>query len=257
MRSEGQTDCAGRNSFAPPVLAFGLVGGYKRRVAVYPVLAGPRDSGAEETMSVSQVDVSSLIAAARGQQPGALDDLLSLYRQYVRLLAEMSMHKALRAKANASDAVQETMLLAHQHFDQFEGKSEAELAAWLRRILARQIAGLARHFWTAARHSGRELSIDEVLDASSMALGKLLVDDSPSPSNVCQQRELAVVVADALAQLSDDHREVIVLRNIVELDWSGVAERMDRSVDAARFLWTRALKQLRPLLEGSGVTAGL
>lgn len=205
----------------------------------------------------ADANITSLIAAARGRQTGALDELLALYRNYLRLVAQMSMHKALRAKADASDAVQETMLQAHQHFDQFQGTSEAELAAWLRRILARQIADLARRYRTAARQGSRERSIDEVLDASSMALRKLLVDDSPSPSNVCQRRELAVVVADALTQLSDDHREVIVLRNIVELDWSGVAERMDRSVDAARFLWTRALKQLRPLLEGAGVTSGL
>ena len=56
-------------------------------------------------------------------------------------------------------------------------------------------------------------------------------------------------LAEALANLSDDHREVIVLRNLEQLAWNEVARRMERSVDAARMLWTRALKQLRPFLE--------
>jgi RNA polymerase sigma-70 factor (ECF subfamily) len=58
-----------------------------------------------------------------------------------------------------------------------------------------------------------------------------------------------VVLADALADLSDDHREVIVLRSLEERDWNEVARRMGRTTGAVRLLWTRALKQLRPLIE--------
>jgi RNA polymerase sigma-70 factor (ECF subfamily) len=60
---------------------------------------------------------------------------------------------------------------------------------------------------------------------------------------------MSVVLANALAELSDDHRQVIILRSIEELDWPQVAQRMKRSVGAVRLLWTRALKQLRPLIE--------
>ena len=145
--------------------------------------------------------------------------------------------------------VQETMLNAHANFGQFQGATEAELIAWLRRIMARQVAGLARRFRTAARKNTREVSFDDALRNSSAAIDKLVVDAGPSPSTAFRRRELTVIVADALAQLSPDHREVIVLRNIQELDWPEVAKKMGRSTDAVRFLWTRALKQLRPLLE--------
>jgi RNA polymerase sigma-70 factor (ECF subfamily) len=60
---------------------------------------------------------------------------------------------------------------------------------------------------------------------------------------------MSVILADALAELSDDYREVIVLHNLEELDWPEVARRMNRTPSAARMLWARALKQLRPLLE--------
>ncbi len=63
------------------------------------------------------------------------------------------------------------------------------------------------------------------------------------------RRERAVVLADTLADLSDDFREVIVLRNLMHLKFDEVAIRMGRSPVAARVLWTRALDKLRTLLE--------
>jgi RNA polymerase sigma-70 factor (ECF subfamily) len=54
-----------------------------------------------------------------------------------------------------------------------------------------------------------------------------------------------VVLADRLAQLPDDYREVLVLRNLQGLPFEEVAERMERSVGAVRMLWLRAIEKLR------------
>ena len=78
--------------------------------------------------------VVRLIGDARRQAPGALDRLLESYRNYLRLLARTGIDASLRGKADASDLVQETLIKAHQHFEQFQGQTEAELIAWLRRI---------------------------------------------------------------------------------------------------------------------------
>jgi RNA polymerase sigma-70 factor (ECF subfamily) len=195
-------------------------------------------------------DVSRLIAEARRAKAGSLDQLLGAFRNYLKLLAQTSLRAALRSKADPSDVAQETMLRAARHFDQFRGVTEAELASWLRQILARYLANLARHYQVAgARRIDRECSLENLLAASSAALGQLSVGSEGSPSRVAQRRELSVILADALAELPVDYREVIVLHNLEELDWSEVGQRMDRTPAAARMLWARALKQLRPLLE--------
>jgi RNA polymerase sigma-70 factor (ECF subfamily) len=203
-----------------------------------------------QNMGHLEMDVSRLIDHARQARPGALDQLLTAYRNYLRLLARTGIDASLRGKADASDLVQEALLKAHRHFGQFRGQTEAELAAWLRQILARCLADLVRRYRAvAARRVGRERSLEELLGNSSQALGQLLADPGASPSESAQRREMSVVLADALAELTADHREALVLRSIEELDWDEVARIMGRSPGAVRMLWARALKQLRPLIE--------
>ncbi|HKI21250.1 MAG TPA: sigma factor, partial [Isosphaeraceae bacterium] len=112
--------------------------------------------------------IALLIDKARRQAPGALDRLLESYRNYLRLLARTGIDASLRGKADPSDLVQETLIKAHQHFEQFEGQTEAELIAWLRRILTRNLADLVRRFKAAGRRAvGREQSLDDLFGARS------------------------------------------------------------------------------------------
>lgn len=201
-------------------------------------------------MTDNDVSVSDLIRKAHKHEPGALDRLLESYRHYLKLLARTGIDASLQGKADPSDLVQETYLKAHQHFGRFHGRSEAELTAWLRRILARNLADLTRRYHLAeSRRTGRERSLEQLLDTSSQALDNLLADAAGSPSDSAQRRELSVVLANALAELNDEQREVIVLRSLEERDWPEIARRMGRTAGAVRMLWVRALKRLRPLIE--------
>ncbi|MHC4470762.1 MAG: sigma-70 family RNA polymerase sigma factor [Planctomycetota bacterium] len=190
-------------------------------------------------------DVTSLIRAARAGRGDALERLLALYRNYLTFLARNGLDSTLGAKADASDVAQNALLLAFERFPQFRGETEAELVAWLRRILARCLAMLIRHYrGTAARDPRRERAIEGALDRSSLALGKVLPAPTPTPSQAAVERERCVILADAMADLGEDQREVIELRSLRQLDWATVATEMGRSPEAARKLWTRALQKL-------------
>jgi RNA polymerase sigma-70 factor (ECF subfamily) len=201
-------------------------------------------------MQQKRVAVSHLIRDAQALVPGALERLLESFRNYLRLLARTGIDLSLQSKADPSDLVQETLLKAHQRFGQFRGQTEAELAGWLRQILARNLVDYARRFHSArGRRNGREHPLEKMLQNSSDALNKLVEYNGTSPSDAAERRELTVVLADALAGLSADYRDVIVLRSIEELPWDEVAQQMGRSAGAVRILWARALKHLRPLIE--------
>jgi RNA polymerase sigma-70 factor (ECF subfamily) len=176
-------------------------------------------------MSNVPSQIADLIAAARKAQPGAVEGLLDLYRNYLRLVARTSIDAALRAKADPSDMVQETIIKAHENFGQFQGTTETELIAWLRQILANNIADLGRRYRAVSRQVSREVSLEDAIHSSADAIKNFVAGEASSPSHSYDRREMAVVLADALASLSPDHREVIILRSIEELDWPEIAQK--------------------------------
>jgi RNA polymerase sigma-70 factor (ECF subfamily) len=141
-----------------------------------------------------------------------------------------------------------TLLEAHRDLAGFQGQSENELLAWLRRILAHNLYNEARRFAAQQRDAAREVSIDQLhagVEHSSVALGRGLAADTPTPSQDATRREDAVRLADALARLPEDYQTVLLLRVFEELPAEEVAERMGRTAGAVRMLQMRALVALR------------
>src|SRR5262249_21025626 len=108
--------------------------------------------------------------------------LLERYRDYLHLLARLQLDGRLRGKLDPADLVQETLARAHEKRAQFRGGSEAELAAWLRQILAHQLAAAVRRFQAGRRDVAHERSLEAVLQDSSARLEALLAADQSSPS---------------------------------------------------------------------------
>jgi RNA polymerase sigma-70 factor, ECF subfamily len=196
------------------------------------------------------LDPQQLLHDARAGDAAMLGRLLELYRRYLALLARVQIGKRLQGKVDASDIVQETFLEAHRNFLRFRGKSEAELIAWLRQILATNLADtFRRYFGTQGRDVRLEREIAADLDCSTMMLDRGLVDRGSSPSHQAARSEQAVLLADALAELPEDYRDVLVLRHLEGLTFPEVAHRMGRSLDSVEKLWMRGLARLRQLLE--------
>jgi RNA polymerase sigma-70 factor, ECF subfamily len=195
------------------------------------------------------VDPQQMLSVAQAGDSATLGRLLELYRRYLGLLARVQIGQRLQGKVDASDLVQETFLEAHRHFDRFRGKSEAELVHWLRQILAAKLADLFRRYLGAQGRDVRlERELEDAFDRSSVLLDRGLVAVQSSPSQQAARREQSVLLADAMAQLPDDYREVLVLRHLEGLTFPEVARRMERSLDSVEKLWMRGLARLRQLV---------
>lgn len=170
------------------------------------------------------------------------------YREYLLTLARLELQSQLRGKLDPSDVVQQTLLDAHVKRQQFRGKNSAELAAWLRQILARNLVDALRRHGCAMRDVERERSLEAAIETSSLRLGSWLAADQSSPSQRAQSHDQAVQLADALGQLPEAQREALVLQN-----WHGwslvqIGQHMSRSPTAVAGLIKRGLKQLRESL---------
>jgi RNA polymerase sigma-70 factor (ECF subfamily) len=198
-----------------------------------------------------------LLYEARDGSRESLGRLLQLYTNYLKLLVLAQMQRNLRVRVSPSDVVQETFFEAHRDFGQFRGQTTAEFVAWLRRILVNNLCRVVeQHVMAEKRDVRREVSLERLatsMEQSTARLEAVLPDPGSSPSAGFHRRELELVLADQLADLPTDYRDVIVLRHIEALPFEEVGRRMERSSGAVRMLWLRAIKMLRERLDARGV----
>lgn len=174
---------------------------------------------------------------------------LEQYRDYLKLLADLQLNPRLRVKEGGSDIVQQTMLDAHLDFANFRGTTEAELRAWLKVILTRNLLTVARRYGTHKRAAGREVSLQDQLEQSSTLFHRQLVAEQTSPSMKLIKRERTEQLADALLRLLDDERSAVVLKHFHDWSVAEIAQSLERTQVAVAGLLRRGLKKLREHLQ--------
>lgn len=184
-----------------------------------------------------------------GHEAEARGLALEGFRQYLHLLARLHLGDQLRAKLDPSDVVQQTLLEAHRKQAQFRGQSAAEMAAWLRQMLACCIADALRAHGRARRDAGRERSLEAALDGSSARLEAWLAADQSSPSQHAVREEQLLHLAEALARLPEDQRRAVELKHLQGESVAAIARSLGRSETAVGGLLRRGMTRLRELLQ--------
>ncbi len=181
--------------------------------------------------------------------PGVDDRGLERFRSYLLLLARVRLDPLVRAKVGASDVVQQTLFEAHRDRAQFRGRTVAEQAAWLRQILARNLANVVRDLRRDKRDVAREQPVQAALDESASRLDAWLAAEQSSPSQRVEQHERAVRLAEALATLPENQREAIILRHWHTCSLVEIGERLGCTTAAVTGLLHRGLRNLRKQLQ--------
>lgn len=175
-------------------------------------------------------ELSALVAKARGGDSRALERvLLELAPVVYRFALRMS-----RSPSEAEDVLQDTLISVAEHLVEFEARSS--LSSWA--------YALARSAY-ARRHRG----LKNMVPASDDERLVTVSDEGPTPETLVSDQELIVIVARAMDGLSDDHREVLMLRDMEGLTASDTARALGIGVDAVKSRLHRARAALRVALE--------
>ena len=194
-------------------------------------------------MNSTEPQFAELLERARLGDRDAVGELLDGYRPWLRLLAKRQIGRRLEKRLDASDVIQQTCLSAVAKIDLFNGHTEAEFVAWLRRIHECNLQNVVRdNVLRQKRAVSREASINDSRTAG-------LINELPilqsSPSQRVLQDERAVLLVRTLERLSEEQRDAIRLRYLEGLPVATIADEMTRSVHSVAGLIRRGLERLR------------
>ena len=167
------------------------------------------------------------------------------YRSYLEVLARVHLDPRLRGKLDPADVVQQALLRAYAAWPGLKDPDPPVLLAWLRRILARTLADVVKHYDRDKRAVGLERSLEADLDRSASGLAGWLAADQTSPSQAAERNEELLRLADALAALPEPQREVVVLKHLRGWTLQRIADHLGRTVPAVASLLRRGLEELR------------
>jgi RNA polymerase sigma-70 factor (ECF subfamily) len=196
----------------------------------------------------SKVAVDELIRRARGGDKAALEELFRRCQRKLETWASRSAPQPPPGGARASDIAQDTAMRAFDKFSTFSGTTEAELLAWLKRILANQAAQLARGARRKKRSAGSTVPLDSVEAEATPSRGK-------SPSQVVFEREAWRQLLIYLYELPEQQQEAIKLCHLDELPVAEVAGRMGKTQASVAGLLLRGLRTLRARMQEGAADA--
>jgi RNA polymerase sigma-70 factor, ECF subfamily len=183
--------------------------------------------------------------------PDPTPDILEPYRRYLTVLASVHLDPRLRGKLDPADLVQQVLVRAVAALSGLRATDPPTVTAWLRTVLASELADVARHYDRDKRAIDRERSIEADLDRSASGLGAWLAAEQSSPSQRACRNEDVLRLADALAELPDRMREAVVLKHCQGWTLGQIAERMNKTTPAVASLLRRGLELLRTRLNGN------
>ena len=187
--------------------------------------------------------VTTLLEEARGGSDEALNRLLERCGPRLLSLIRLRMGPGLRARMESGDLLNATLFRAFRAFDRLDARNTPSLMAWLARVAESEIRDQADRVHAQRRDAGKDVALDA---AVSELPARIRSQTSRLVLTEAQQR-----LEGALADLSPEHREIILLRKFEELGFREIGERLNKSPDACRMLLARAMTALTLRMRGS------
>ena len=175
------------------------------------------------------------IQAAKGGDQAAFGHLVETYQKRVYALTV----RMCPTPELAEEAAQEAFLSAWQGLPFFRG--DAAFSTWLYRLASNACVDLLRK---ERRHQGTSLDDDTA--------GAEIPDTKPTPEEAAETKELRAQIEAGLRQLSPEHRAVLILREIQQLNYEEIADALSLDLGTVKSRISRGRRQLRDFLKEQG-----
>ena len=191
-------------------------------------------------------EIDTLVAEFRAGNEGALEKLFTTVRPRLQQMVSLRIGAQLQARLDPSDVLQEAYLDAEQKIERYLQRPTVSPFVWLRGVAFDRLAKLQRqHLGTQGRAVARECRLPE---NSSVHLAQHLAARTDTASAVLSRKEIHRQLQLAIDQLSDEDRDVILMRHFEEMTNLEVAEALGIKPTTATMRHGRALARLKKQL---------
>lgn len=191
-----------------------------------------------------------LVRKAQAGDSAALDELFDRYHDRVRRIVRIRLRQKytdLLWRMESVDIVHDAYQVAWRKLSEFEPRGPGSILNWLARIAENQIRDARAYLHAGVRDVRREVPLEPPEGASRSRAAERSAEIT-RPDERAARAEIREIVDDALSELSDEHREVILLRDYCGGEWQELAETLQRSVGATQALHRRAWIRLRTIV---------
>ncbi len=192
-----------------------------------------------------------LLRQAQQGDGAAVDEVLQRHRQSLKRMIASRLDRALAARVDASDIVQDVLWEASRRYPEFLADDGLPFHLWLRRLARDRIIDMHRRHRLAAKRSiDRERRLDAAYKGhSSYQLADQLRDAELTPAAAAIRKELQSRFLEAIDQLGEADREVLLMRHCEQMTNQEVAQALECSHATAGMRYLRALRKLRKVLQ--------
>ena len=187
-----------------------------------------------------QEAVEDLVERAKAGDRPAFGQLVEVYQD--KIYGYVS--RMLGDPDEAEDVAQETFVRAYRSLPHFRGA--ASFHTWLYRIASNLAIDVARR---NRRQSTGNFSLDEPLESEEGDYEREIADESGSPEQLAAQREMQELVRQAVAELPEKLRAVVVLYELQGESYEDIAEILGCPLGTVKSRLFNARSQLKDMLE--------
>lgn len=200
-------------------------------------------------MKNSEADNDDCLARAAQGDQDARAQLLQQHRDQLKRMVSLRLDRRVLKRLDPSDIIQEALIQANQKLDEYLRERPIPFYPWLRQLAWDQlVTAYRRHVYALRRSADREEFVPDLSDESVAELATFLCDLSEEPLRKILRVEAQGRLRDALSQLAEHDREILVLRYLEQLSTADTAAVLNLGLSAVKMRHLRAIERLRELL---------
>ena len=188
-------------------------------------------------MEASEID---LVEKSQQGNIEAFEKLISFYQKKVFNIAFRMMGN----QDDASDVAQEVFIKIYKSIGSF--KKQSAFSTWVYKITI----NTCRDELRKQKNKRNTISLDQSICLEDNEVERQIQSNDPTPELVAEKRETGKLIKEAIFNLSDEYKEVVILRDIQGFSYSDIAKILNCPEGTVKSRINRARSMLKDILKG-------